>query len=140
MEDGQRLVLRHVDLVQNTEAPVLGATADGARPELDLPVGKGVHAHQPRGVQIHMEGDVPGGAAKGCGQIFRQHVLASGLSPGEEQILPTQQCGDGLFPYLTPVVVELGGGHALRQLCGVVPPEPLQSLQQFRTDSLLFQK
>ena len=138
VEDGQCLVLRHVDLVQNAEAPVLGTLVNRPGPETDLPLREGVRPHQTGGVQIHMEGHVPGGAAKDCGQVFRQHVLASGLSPGEEQILSAEQRGDGLLPALPPVVVKLGDGDPLRQLCGIVCPELSQLLQQFGADPLLF--
>ena len=51
-----------------------------------------------------------------------------------------QQRGDGLLPNLTPVVAELGDRNPLRQLRGIVLPEPFQFLQQSGAYPFLLQK
>ena len=140
VEDSQGLVFRHVDLVQNAETPVSGALVNRSGAETDLPVCKGVRANQPGGVQVHMKRHVPRGASEHRGQVFHQHVFAGGLAPGEQQVFPAQQRGDGLLPNLTPVVAELGDRNPLRRLRGIVLPEPFQFLQQSGAYPFLLQK
>ena len=112
MQDGQRLVFGHVDLVQNAEAAALGAAVDRAGAELDLSALEGVHADEGRRVHIDVERDVPRGASEGCGEVFGQHILAGGLAARQQQVFAAEQGGQRLFPHLSAVVDEGRGGDA----------------------------
>ena len=122
MQDGQRLVFGHVDLVQNAEAAALGAAVDRAGAELDLSALEGVHADEGRRLHIAVERDVPRGASEGGGEVFGQHVLAGGLAARQQQVFAAEQGGQRLLPHLSAVVDEGRGGDAgaqgLRQRVG----------------------
>ena len=139
VQHGQRLVLGHVDLVQHAKAAALGAAVHRPGAEHHLAVGKGVHADEGGRVHVYMEGDVPRGAAKGGGKIFRQHILAGGLAAGQQQVLAAEQSGQRLLPHLFAVVGKSRGGDAGLQFCRqrVGGTVLLHCFQQGRVHALL---
>ena len=104
MQHGQRLVLGHVDLVQHAKAAALGAAIYRSGAELHPSVDKGVHADEGGRVHVHMERDVPRGAAEGGGEVLGQHVLAGGLAARQQQVFAAEQGGQRLLPHLFAVV------------------------------------
>ena len=116
MQNRQRLVFRHVDLVQNAEAAIARAEIDRAGTEGHLSVFKGIHADEACRVHIHMEGHIPAGARKDLRQIFREHIFARGLAAGEQQIFSAQNGGDSGLPDLFSVIVIPRSWHAVQQL------------------------
>ena len=72
--------------------------------ELHPSVGKGVHADEGGRVHVHMERDVPRGAAEGGGEVLGQHVLAGGLAARQQQVFAAEQGGQRLLPHLFAVV------------------------------------
>ena len=139
VEHRQRLIFGHVHLVQHTEAAQTGAAADRPLPEHHLALLQGVRADKGGGVHVDVHGYVPHGAAEHGGQILRQHVLAGGLRPRQQQVLAAQQRSRRALPDRLAVVEALGYGNA--RLClgryGVRRPKVLYLLQQRRVDALV---
>ena len=115
VEHRQRLVLGHVDLIQHAEAAGLRTLVDGALPQLYGAVFKGVRAQQGGGVCVDVEGHVPAGAAEHGGQVFRQHILASGLGAYQQQVLSAEDGGDGLLPDVLSIIEIPGIGDPAPQ-------------------------
>ena len=139
MQHRQRLVLRHVHLVQHAEAAQTGALADGALPEHHLAVLQGVRADQGRGVHVHIHGHIPVGTAEHGGKVLRQHVLAGGLGACQQQMLAAQQRRRRALPDLLAVVQKARHGNA--RLClrrsGILAAEMTYFIQKRHIDALV---
>ena len=119
VEDSQRLVLCHVDLIQHAKAAALSTAVDR--------------------VHIHMERDIPCRAAKGGGQILRQHIFAGGLAAGQQQVLAAEQGGQCLLPDVFSIVSKGRLRHTGSQSLGqrVDGTIFIDGQQQIRADALL---
>ena len=139
VEDSQRLVLCHVDLIQHAKAAALSTAVDRAGPEFDGTALKGVHADEGGRVHIHMERDIPCRAAKGGGQILRQHIFAGGLAAGQQQVLAAEQGGQCLLPDIFSIVSKGRLRHTGSQSLGqrVGGTIFIDGQQQIRADALL---
>ena len=104
VEDGQRLVFGHVDLVQHTKPAALGAAVDRAGPEFDRAALKRIHADEGGCVHVHMERDVPRRAAEGGGEVLGQHIFAGGLAACQQQVLAAEQRGQSLLPDVLAII------------------------------------
>src|SRR5699024_7839383 len=91
-------------------------------------------------VHADMERHVPGGAAKGGGQVFGQDVFAGGLAAGQQQVFAAEQGRNGLLPDLPAVVVVARPGDARAQRIrkGVGLPVRPQLPQQGGADGFFF--
>ena len=141
VEHSQRLVFGHVHLIQHAEAAQPGAAADRPLPEHHLAFLQGVRADEGGSVHVDVHGHVPHGAAEHGGQILRQHVLAGGLRPCQQQVLAAQKRRRRALPDLPAVVKALGHGDPGLRLRrhGMRRPEVLYLLQQRRVDALVTQ-
>ena len=142
MQYGQRLVFRHIDLVEHAEAAVLCAEVYRPRAEAHLAALEGIHTNEARGVHIHMEGNITRRTAEDLRKVFRQHVFARGLAAGEQQILPAQNGGDRRLPHVLSVIAIPRLRHAVRKLRGhrVLHAKFPDAVQKRGTKPLLFQK
>ena len=139
VEDGQGLVFGHVDLVQHAETAALGTAVDRPGPEGDRPIHKGVHADEGGCIHVHMERDVPCGAAKSGGQILGQHIFAGGLAAGQQQVFAAEQGRQCLLPDLPAIIGKAGSRDAGAQGLGqsVGGAVIFHSAQQVGADALL---
>ena len=103
MKDRDCIVLRHVDLIQNTETAILGTLIDAALSEADFIVHKGIRPDQISAVCIDMEGYIIDRAAKSIGQIFCQDIFSCGLRARKKKIFPFQKSCNGHFQDLFSV-------------------------------------
>ena len=76
MKDRDRIVLCHIDLIQNTEATILGTLIDAALSEADFIVYKGIRSDQVSAVCIDMERYIINRTAKSICQIFCQDIFS----------------------------------------------------------------
>ncbi len=138
VQDGECLAARHVYLVEHAKPAVLRAAADGAGTEDDPPVGEGVGAQHERRVDVDVEGEVPFRPSERAREVLGEHVLASRLRPGEQQVLPAQQGARRLLPDLFPQVAEVGAGDAVGEPvgCRVRRAELVDSRDDRRVDAL----
>ena len=132
MEDGQSLVARHIDFIENAEAAVQRALIDGTWAKFHSSVFEGVCADHEGGVHIDMEGNIPARALKDRGQIFGQHVFACGLSPHEQQVFAAEQSRGSLLPDLASIVEIVRCTEAGMRLLGqgIFPAVAADFLQQ----------
>ena len=141
MEDGQRLVFRHIHLVQDAEAAHPRALAHRAFPEADLAPLQRIGADEGRRIHVDVHGNVPHRAAEQGGQILRQHVFAGGLGACEKQILSAQHRRRGGFPDVFSVVYKSGAwnpaAHFLRHAVGI--PEGANLCKQLPVYALSLQ-
>ena len=89
MEHCQRLVLCHIDFIQYAETTHMGTAADRPFTEYYLIIPECICPNEGSGVYIYIKRNVPGRSAKGCRQIFCQHVFPSCFGTGQQQIFPT---------------------------------------------------
>lgn len=97
---------------------------------------KGIGSQHPGGIHIDVEGHVPHGPSEHRRQVFRQHVLPGGLGAGQQQVLPAQQGGNGLFPHVFAIIMEVRDGDPGLEFRrrGEFFPIGLQSPEQVRID------
>ena len=104
VQHGQRLVFRHVDLVEHGKAAVLGAERNRAGAEDDLVTVKGIGAQQIGRVGADVKADVPARTAEGRREIFGKDVFAGGLRPGQQQVFPAQQGRQSRLPHVLTII------------------------------------
>ena len=100
----QRLVLRHVDLVEHREAAVFTREIDRPRLEHNSTPIEAVRPDHRRRIHPHMEGQVPHRALKQRRQVLAEDVLARRFRPRQQQILPAEKRRDRRLPDFPPVV------------------------------------
>ncbi|MPN02724.1 hypothetical protein SDC9_149940 [bioreactor metagenome] len=133
VEHGQRLVFRHIDLIQNAESSLQRAAGDGPMAQGDLASGEGIRPDQRGRVGVDIERHVPLGTAKQSGEVFRQIVLAGGLGAHQQQMLPAQKGRDRLLPHVPPIVGIAGPGNAVGYVIphrGLLHPPIFRRVQQ----------
>ena len=97
MKDRDRIVLCHIDLIQNTEATILGTLIDAPFSEADFIVYKGIRSDQVSAVCIDMERYIVNRAAKSICQIFCQDIFSRGLWACKKKIFSFQKSCNGHF-------------------------------------------
>ena len=90
MKDRDRIVLCHIDLIQNTEATILGTLIDAALSEADFIVYKGIRSDQVSAVCIDMERYIINRAAKSICQIFCQDIFPVAFGPARRRFSPSR--------------------------------------------------
>ena len=137
VQDRKRLVLRHIDLVQDAEAARLRALGDGPLAQDDLAAAEGVGADQGGRVGVQVEGDVPLRARKHRREVLGQDVFPGGLRADEKNILPGKERRQRLEPDLLSVIEKVGlRDAALVPRHGVLPPKGLDLPDQALADAL----
>ena len=91
MENGNRVVFCHVDLIQYPEAAVLGALVNASLAQLYLVIPESVRPDQLRAAGVHMKRYIICGPSEYIRQILRQNILACRLGACQQKILPLQQ-------------------------------------------------
>lgn len=136
MEYGHGFVPGHVDFIEDPEAAFYRALVHGTGAEFHFSVFKGIGSQHPGGIHIDVEGHVPHGPSEHRRQVFRQHVLPGGLGAGQQQVLPAQQGGNGLFPHVFAIIMEVRDGDPGLEFRrrGEFFPIGLQSPEQVRID------
>ena len=142
MQYSKRLIFCHVDLVEHAEATMLCAKVHGAGAEADLAALERVHADEARGVHVHVERHVPCGTGEDLGEVFRQHVFASGLAAREQQVLPAQQRRQRRLPHVLAIIMIPRLRDAVLQLRRrrILRVKFTNAIQKVGTQPLLFQK
>ena len=128
----QRLILRHVDLIQYRKAAVPGRQPHRPRLEHHPAAVKAVCSDEIGGIHAHVKGNIPGRPAEEGRQILTKHILASGLGAGQQQILSCQQSRQRCIPDLCPVIGAVRPGNPGCQSFAhrIVLPQRLYLLQQ----------
>ena len=112
----QRLVLRHVDLVEHREAAVFTREVDRPRFEHDPTSIEAVRPDHRRRIHPHMEGHIPHRALKQRRQILAEDVLARRLRPRQQQISPAEKRRDRRLPDLPAIIRTLRRRDSRHQL------------------------
>ena len=100
MKHRDRVVFRHIDLIEHAEPTVLRRKRDGTAAQPHLAAGEGVGADEHTAVGIHMERGGEHRAREEPCKVVRKDVLARRLSACEQEILPLQQRGDRRIEHL----------------------------------------
>ena len=91
MKNGDCIIFRHIDLIQNTESPILRTLIDTSLSQLHLVIHKSVRPDQFRTSCIYMEGNIVGRSSEDPGQILRQHIFSRSLGAGQQKIFSLQK-------------------------------------------------
>ena len=100
MKHRDRVVFRHIDLIEHAEPTVLRRKRDGTAAQPHLAAGEGVGADEHTAVGVHMERGGEHRAREEPCKVVRKNVLARRLSACEQEILPLQQRGDRRIEHL----------------------------------------
>ena len=128
VEYSQSLVSGHVDLIQDTEAPMSGAFIYRSRTEYYLSLPESIGADHIGGVHVNVKRDIPAGTAENLGQILRQHILTCGFRPGQQEVFAAEQGLSGLFPDFFSIVYISWGLIVIRLPCSIFIPKLQDSL------------
>ena len=85
-----RIIFRHVDLIQNTEAAFLCTLVNASLAQLHLVIHEGICSDQVAAVCVHMERHVIHRSSKNIRQVLCQNILTSCLRSCQKQILLLQ--------------------------------------------------
>ena len=94
VKNTDRIVFRHVDLIENTKAAFLGTAVNAALPECDLLVLERIGSDQLGTSRIYMEGNVVRRSSENVRQCLRQHIFSRCLFAGQQQIFALQKRGN----------------------------------------------
>ena len=123
VEYSQSLVSGHVDLIQDTEAPLGGAFVYRAGTEYHLPLPEGVGTDHIGGIHVNVKRDIPAGTSENLCQIFCQHIFSCSLCTGQKEIFAAEQSLGRLFPDLFSIVYISGGFICIGFPCSILLPE-----------------
>ena len=84
MQHRQRFVPGHIDLVQDTEASLLGTLIDRTGTESYLTVLKSIRTYHQAGIHVNMKRNIPERPPESRRQILCQHVFAGRLGAYQE--------------------------------------------------------
>ena len=142
MENGNRIVLRHVDLIQDSKSTVLGTLVNRSLSQLHLIVHKRICADQITAVGIYMKRNIIGRAVKNICQILCQNIFSGGFRSCQKKVLSFQKSSDRHFQNIFSIK---RNGRFYYSLCClrcyfILFSEFLYSFYQFRGNLLFLQK
>ena len=94
VKNTDRIVFRHVDLIENTKTAFLCTAVNAAFPECDLLVLERICSDQLGASCVYMEGNVVRRSSENIRQCLCQHVFSRCLLAGQQQIFALQQRGN----------------------------------------------
>ena len=103
MKYRNRIILRHIDLIQNTESAFLSTLVNASLTQLHLIIHESICSNQVTAVCIHMKGHVIHRSPENICQIFCQHILSRSLRSCQKQILLLQHRCHGHLQCFLPI-------------------------------------
>ena len=117
MQHGNSIIFRHIDLIQDTKASMLGTSVNTTLPKFYLIVLKSIRTDQISAVSIHMKGYIVDGSAENISKILCQYIFASGLRSCEKKIFPLKKGSHGHFKGFFSIEMDRRLLHTPNSIC-----------------------
>ena len=113
MENRNRIILCHIDLVQDSESAILGAAVYTSLPKLYLIIYKSICADQIPAVCIYMKGYIINRSSEDPCKVFCQNILSCSLSSCKEKVFALEHRSNPHFQHFSSVKGHIRLGNSV---------------------------